>query len=145
MSKKPTHPNTLKALKDNAAPQFNSETARLAQQKSLETRRRNKEAREALKNTAAAFKKAAKDIADDVPTAMEILNLQMVKALASDDHDTVIELAKVLAEYQAPKLARTENTNVEISTEDLSDEELDAKLRAFLDKDDKDDEEDDDE
>lgn len=132
MGKKSTHPNSLAALKANAAPQFNSETAKAAQEKSLETRRRNKEIREALKATAGAYKKAAKEIADDVPSAMEILNLQMVKAMAAEDHDQVIELAKILAEYQAPKLARTENTNVEISAEELTDEELEAKLKSFL-------------
>lgn len=143
MSKKGMHPNSIAALKSGAAPEFNSETAKIAAQKSAEVRRRNKEAREALKLTASTFKKAAKDIADDVPSAIEILNLQMVKALAQDDHDTVIELAKVLAEYQAPKLARTENTNLEVTADELSDEELEAKLKAFLDK--PDDEDDDDE
>jgi len=136
MSKKGMHPNSLAALKKGAAPEFNSETAKIAAAKSAEVRRRNKEARDALKATASNFKKVAKELSDDVPSAIEILNLQMVKALANDDTDMVIELAKVLAEYQAPKLARTENTNVEVSADDLSDEELEAKLKAFLKDDD---------
>lgn len=139
MSKKGTHPNSIAALKEHAAPVFTSATAKAAQEKSLEVRRRNKEAREQLKLVASTFKKAAKDISDDVPTAMEILNLQMIKALAADDTDTAIELAKILAEYQAPKLARTENTNLEVAADDLSDEELEAKLKQFMNNKDEDD------
>jgi len=52
----------------------------------------------------------------------------MIKAVAKDDLDTALEIAKTLAEFEAPKLARIDQTNVEISAEDLSDEELQELL-----------------
>lgn len=128
------HPNSMKVWMENSTkgPPFTSETAKLAQKKSVEARRRNKEAKQALRLAAATWKDAAEDIKDAIPDAISVLNVQMVKALADGDTDQAIDLAKILAEYQAPKLARTENTNVEISADEMSDEELEAKLAELV-------------
>jgi len=138
MAKHKIHPNSLANLKAHAAPQFTSETAKAASAKGAAVRKANKEAREQLQATVKAYKSLSKDVIDDMPSALDILNLQLVKALQGDDQDMVVELAKVIAEYQAPKLARRENTNVEVSADDLSDEEIHAKLKNYFDKEDDD-------
>lgn len=122
------HPNSLK----NLAPSFTPESAREAQAKSVASRKANKEARERLALTAAELKLDIEAVmeANDL-SAIGVLKLAMVKAISQDDFDTAAELAKTLAEFEKPKLARVDSVNTEVSTDELTDEELDAKLREL--------------
>jgi hypothetical protein len=61
-------------------------------------------------------------------TSLDVLKIMMIKAVSRDDLDTAVDIAKTLAEFEAPKLARVDQTNVEIQAEDLSDEELQELL-----------------
>ena len=110
------HPNSLanlKSWKDSGA----AEAARL---KGLETRRRNKEEREAMKHAVAAFKDLGQA---DLPPAVEVLRIAMTKAIAASDMDEATRLAALIAPYETPKLASQEITQNVTMTEQ-SDEEL---------------------
>lgn len=130
MSKK-MHPNSLA----NLAPVFNADNARENQAKSVASRKANAEARKRLALTAAELKMDVKALMEENEvSALDVLKLSMIKAVASDDIDQAVDIAKALAEFEAPKLNRVEQRNVELKAEDLSDEELDAKLKELLDK-----------
>ena len=123
-----TMPFNKKSLK-NLADGWTTESAREAQKKGVATRKANKEAREAAKMSMAEWKLYKTDVLDSTDmTSIDVLKVMMIKAVAKDDLDTALEMAKTLAEFEAPKLARIDQTNVEISAEDLSDEELQELL-----------------
>lgn len=125
MSKKEPHPNSLK----NLAPMFTKENAREMQKKGAEVRKANKAAREALKMTAWEFSQYKKELEDVDISAETMLKVQMMKAYEEGDDDRATDIAKALVEFEKPKLARVDQTNMEVSTEDLTDEELDALLK----------------
>lgn len=128
---KNVHPNSLA----NLAPVFDSQKAREAQKKSVAARKANKEARERLKLTAAELKMDVQELmAENNVTALDVLRLSMVKAVANDDMDQAIDIAKAIAEFETPKLGRVEQTNIEVKADDLTDEELDAKLKELMGK-----------
>jgi hypothetical protein len=52
----------------------------------------------------------------------------MVRAIQYGDPAEASKLAATIAEYQQPKLQRTENINTNINLEDLTDEELAQQL-----------------
>ena len=122
-----THPNSLKNLK----PAWTSESAREAQKNSVKARKANAEARAALKMTAHEFSKYKEEMKDVEVSAVNMLEVLMMKAFQEDDFDTAADLAKSLAEFQTPKLARTESTIKEVDADELTDEELEAKLREL--------------
>lgn len=127
------HPNSLANLK--LAPQFNSENAKEAQRKSVESRKANAEARKRLQLTAQELKMDVKELmAEHSVSALDVLRLAMVKAISNDDMDQAIDIAKSIAEFETPKLGRVEQTNIEVKAEDMSDEELNAKLKALMEK-----------
>ena len=120
------HPNSLKNLR----PSWTTESAREAQKNSVAARKANKEAREHLKLTASELKLDIEAVmADNDLSSIGVLKLAMLKAIQSDDFDTAADLAKTLAEFEAPKLARIEQTVEEVNASDMTDEELEAALR----------------
>ena len=122
-----THPNSLKNLK----PAWTSESAREAQKNSVKARKANAEARAALKMTAHEFSKYKEEMKDVEVSAVNMLEVLMMKAFQEEDFDTAADLAKSLAEFQTPKLARTESTIKEVDADELTDEELEEKLREL--------------
>tara|TARA_R110000765_G_scaffold400561_1_gene495637 strand:+ start:31 stop:435 length:405 start_codon:yes stop_codon:yes gene_type:complete len=123
------HPNSLKQLK----PYMDSEKAREMQAKGAETRRQNKALREAMKLSAAEFKKIRDDIITEMPTAVEILKVQLIKAMQVEDQETIERLAIALAEYEQPKLQRVDQTTRNLDTTAMSEEELDRKIKELSD------------
>ncbi len=124
------HPNSLKNLK----PMWTSDSAREAQKNSVIARKANAEARAALKLTAVEFAKYKEDLKDVEISAEAMLKVLMMKAFENDDLDTAADLAKSLVEFEKPKLARVDQTNTEITAEDLTDEELEARIKSALEK-----------
>ena len=111
---------------------WTSETAKEAQKKSVEVRMANKEAREQLKMTMNEWKKYKDEVLHEADmSSIDVLKILMMKALSNDDFDTAADLAKSLAEFEQPKLARIDQTNTEITTEELTDEELEKKLKEL--------------
>tara|TARA_R110002167_G_scaffold172855_3_gene371204 strand:- start:4993 stop:5436 length:444 start_codon:yes stop_codon:yes gene_type:complete len=129
IKKKQQHPNSLA----NLAPRFTPENAKEAQLKAAAARKINREARERLSLTAAELKMDADQLmAVNNLTALDVMRLSMVKAIANGDTDQAVDIAKALAEFETPKLGRIEQTNIEVKAEDMSDEELDAKLKLLI-------------
>ena len=112
---------------------MDTEKAREMQAKGVETRRRNKELREAMKLSAAEFRKIRDDIITEMPTAVEILKVQLIKAMQVGDQETIERLAIALAEYEQPKLQRIDQTTKNIDTTSMSEEELDRKIKELSD------------
>lgn len=123
------HPNSLKQLK----PYMDSAKAREMQAKGAETRRRNKALREAMKLSAAEFKKIRDDIITEMPSAVDILKVQLVKAMQVEDQETIERLAIALAEYEQPKLQRIDQTTKNLDASELSEEELARKIKELTD------------
>ena len=125
------HPNSLK----NLTAAWNSETAAEASKLGLAKRKANKLAREQLKMSMADWKAYQSDVLEDKDLgAVDVLKVLMHKALMNDDFDTAADLAKTLAEFEKPKLARVEQKVEEVSTDQLSDEELDKLLKDAVKK-----------
>ena len=123
-----SHPNSLK----NLASSFTKENAKEMQAKGVEKRKANALAREHLKMSMKDWKAYKEDVLDEVEmSSIDILKILMMKALDADDLDTAADLAKSLSEFEKPKLSRIESKIEEVKTEDLSDEELDEKLRTL--------------
>ena len=122
------HPNSLK----NLSPAWTTESAREAQKNSVAARKANSEARAALKLTAKQFEDYKKEVLQETNvSSLDVLKILMLKALDNNDLDTAADLAKSLAEFEAPKLARVDQTSTEIDSSELSDEEIDEKLKAL--------------
>ena len=123
------HPNSLANLRPN----WDKEAANAAREKGLEVRRANKEAREKMKMTVAEWKKWKEDVVEGNEFgALDLLRIQMLKFFEEGDVDSAVDIAKTLAEFEQPKLARVDQTNTELSHEDLSDEELNEKIKRLL-------------
>ena len=131
MSNRGKNPNSIAALKAHAAPQFTKETAAAAREKGLETRRRQKAEREALKEFAKGYKDYSQ-VASDAPLAVEVLRLSMMQALKDGDYDKAEDLATKLAPYETAKKASVESTNIEITYDQLTKEELMSKAQEYL-------------
>ena len=83
----------------------------------------------------ADWKSYQSEVLDDKDLgAVDVLKVLMHKALMNDDFDTAADLAKTLAEFEKPKLARIEQKVEEVSTDELSDEELDKLLKEAVKK-----------
>ena len=121
------HPNSLKQLR----PYMDSEKAKQMQAKGAEKRRQNRALREAMKLSASEFKKIRDDIINEMPSAVDILKVQLVKAMQVEDQDTIERLAIALAEYEQPKLQRIDQTTLAVNADELSEEELAAKIREL--------------
>ena len=63
-----------------------------------------------------------------MPSAVDILKVQLVKAMQVEDQETIERLAIALAEYEQPKLQRIDQTNLSLDTSELSEEELQKKI-----------------
>jgi len=122
------NPNSLKNLK----PMWTSESAREAQKNSVKARKANAEARAQLKLTMNEWKKYKEDVlAEADMSSIDVLKILMMKALQEDDLDTAADLAKSLAEFEAPKLARVDQTTTEVDASELTEEELEEKLKQL--------------
>ena len=73
----------------------------------------------------------ADDSLADLPTGLAMMQIMMIRAIQDGDPAEAAKLAATIAEYQQPKLQRTENINTNINLEDLTDEEL-AQQMAII-------------
>ena len=126
------NPNSLK----NLAPLFNKDNAKEMQQKGAVVRKANKEAREALKMSAWEFSQFRETLQDVEISAEMMLKVLMMRAYEEGDSDTAADLAKALVEFEKPKLARIDQTNTDLTAEDLSDEEIDKLLKKHTEEND---------
>jgi len=118
------HPNSLAQLR----PVIDSDRAREMQAIGAEKRRENKALREAMRLSASEFKKIKEEVIADMPSAVDILKVQLVKAMQIEDQESIERLAIALAEYEQPKLQRIDQTNLDLDTSELSEEDLQKKI-----------------
>ena len=123
-----THPNSLKNLK----PAWTACDAREAQKAGVAKRKANKLARETLKMSIESWKGLQDEIKEDGISAVDLLKVLMHQKLEEGDTDTAIDIAKSVAEFEQPKLARVESKVEEVKSTDLTDEELDARLKELM-------------
>ena len=102
-----------------------SELGRLGALKREENRAERKRIREHLK----FFKEEAFEMANEVPDGFTVMKSAMAMAIANGDMDSVLILAKEIAEYERPKLQRQEIDQRVRTSKDLTDEELEELLR----------------
>ena len=72
------------------------------------------------------------ELKNDNVSSIDLLKVMMMQKLDEGDHDTAIDIMKTLAEFERPKLARIESKVEEVKADDLSDEELDARLQKLM-------------
>ncbi len=118
-------PNSLKNLKVITNPDM----ARDYQARSVESRKRNSEAIKALTEEFNCSADVVKKVLAGVDIkAIDVLRMSMMHALSQDNYEDAARYAKEIAEFEAPKLARLEQTNIS-RVEDLTDEELQKILK----------------
>ena len=86
-----------------------------------------------MKLSASEFRKIRDEIITEMPTAVEILKVQLIKAMQLEDQDTIERLAIALAEYEQPKLQRVDQTTRNLDTSELTEDELDQKIKELSD------------
>ena len=82
-----------------------------------------------MKLTVSEFKTLKDDLdLDQAPSALEFLKFQMVRLMSDGKYDEAAEVAKTIAEYEAPKLSRVDQSTLNLDTGDLSDEQLQEEM-----------------
>ena len=121
------NPNSLKALRP-----WDKDSAKAAQIKGAAQRAINSENRKKLAESLKEFAKVQVEVlADTSMDAVDVLKTIMYHKVADGDYDGAADIAKAIAEYERPKLARTENLNADLNANDLSDEELKEKMEQL--------------
>ena len=127
LTKKPKIAITESSLA-NLKPRGDKEHMKMMSGKSIEKRRSNKEAREKMKETVEILKYLSDGVISNMPSGLTVMQIMMLRAIQDGDPAEASKLAATIAEYQQPKLQRTENINTNINLEDLTDEELAQQL-----------------
>ena len=112
----------------NLKPKWDNDHMKKMAAKSLEKRRANRDAREKMKETVGILKYLSDGVMSEMPTGLTVMQIMMVRAIQDGDPAEAAKLAATIAEYQQPKLQRTENINTNINMEDLTDDELALQL-----------------
>ena len=125
--KKKIHPNSLANLK----PRHDKEHMAMMKEKADEARIRNNEMKENMKDVLALVNNLSDSLVDSIPKGLTVMKLAMIKAISADDMVEASRLASIVAEYEQPKLQRTENVNTNFDYTDLTDEELE-RIKSVL-------------
>tara|TARA_R110000851_G_scaffold41082_9_gene103347 strand:+ start:2110 stop:2529 length:420 start_codon:yes stop_codon:yes gene_type:complete len=113
----------------NLKPIYGADRAREMQKRSAESRTLNAEIRSKMKLTVQEFKAMKEDLdMSDAPSALEFLKFHMVKLMSDAKYDEAAEVAKSIAEYEAPKLSRVDQSTLNLDSGDLTDEQLDEEM-----------------
>ena len=124
------HPNSLK----NLVGAWDSESAKEAQLLGAKKRTANAKLRNELKASMKQWKEMQEDLSQNKLDSVEVLRIVAHQKLEDGDTDGAVDIFKSIAEYEKPKLARVESKVEEIKADELTDEELNAKLNELLGK-----------
>ena len=122
--KKKIHPNSLANLK----PRHDKEHMAMMSQKATEARIKNEQMKEQLKDVLNLVNNLSDSLMDSIPKGLTVMKLAMLKSISEDDMVEAARLASIVAEYEQPKLQRSENVNTNFDYTDLTDEELQAEI-----------------
>ena len=109
----------------------NPERARELQKKGVEQRKRNKERLQSLQSFVQDLDKIGVDLGDHAPKGIDMLRFCMIKAMHDEDFEQVAAYAEKIAQYETPKLAATQVTEITRDLSDLTDEEFAAELKKL--------------
>ena len=113
---------------DNLKP-WNPDTAREAQLKSAESRKRNRLVREQMVDVAKALKSLAED--GEAISAVDVMRVNMITMQQQGDLKGASDLAAKIAPYESPTLSKVESRNENINLADLTDEEFAEELKKL--------------
>jgi len=122
--KKKIHPNSLANLK----PRHDKEHMAMMSQKATEARIKNERMKEQMKDVLNLVNNLSDSLMDSIPKGLTVMKLAMLKSISEDDMVEAARLASIVAEYEQPKLQRSENVNTNFDYTDLTDEELQAEI-----------------
>ena len=122
--KKKIHPNSLANLK----PRHDKEHMAMMSQKATEARIKNEQMKEQMKDVLNLVNNLSDSLMDSIPKGLTVMKLAMLKSISEDDMVEASRLASIVAEYEQPKLQRSENVNTNFDYTDLTDEELQAEI-----------------
>lgn len=125
--KKKIHPNSLANLK----PRHDKEHMAMMTEKATEARIKNEKMKEEMKDVLALVNNLSDSLMESIPKGLTVMKLAMIKAISSDDMVEAARLASIVAEYEQPKLQRSENVNTNFDYTDLTDEELQAEINRL--------------
>ena len=122
--KKKIHPNSLANLK----PRHDKEHMAMMSQKATEARIKNEQMKERMKDVLNLVNNLSDSLMDSIPKGLTVMKLAMLKSISEDDMVEASRLASIVAEYEQPKLQRSENVNTNFDYTDLTDEELQDEI-----------------
>ena len=125
--KKKIHPNSLANLK----PRHDKEHMQMMSEKATEARLKNEAMKEQMGDVLKLVNNLSDSLMDSIPKGLTVMKLAMLKAISSDDMVEAARLASIVAEYEQPKLQRTENVNTNFDYTDLTDEELAEEMQRL--------------
>ena len=122
--KKKIHPNSLANLK----PRHDKEHMAMMKQKADEARIKNEKMKEQMQDVLKLVNNLSDSLMDSIPKGLTVMKLAMLKSISEDDMVEASRLAAVVAEYEQPKLQRSETINSNFDNTDLTDEELQKEI-----------------
>jgi hypothetical protein len=122
--KKKIHPNSLANLK----PRHDKEHMAMMKQKADEARIKNEKMKEQMQDVLKLVNNLSDSLMDSIPKGLTVMKLAMLKSISEDDMVEASRLAAVVAEYEQPKLQRSETINTNFDYTDLTDEELQKEI-----------------
>ena len=122
--KKKIHPNSLANLK----PRHDKEHMAMMKQKADEARIKNDKMKEQMQDVLKLVNNLSDSLMDSIPKGLTVMKLAMLKSISEDDMVEASRLAAVVAEYEQPKLQRSETINTNFDYTDLTDEELQKEI-----------------
>lgn len=125
--KKKIHPNSLANLK----PRHDKEHMQMMKKKADEIREKNEAMKEQMKDVLSLVNNLSDSLVDSIPKGLTVMKLAMIKAISNDDMVEASRLASIVAEYEQPKLQRTENVNTNFDFTDLTDDELAEEMKRL--------------
>ena len=129
--KRKVHPNSLKNLR----PRIDNTHMKKMTDRHMDLAKRSREAKDEMMITARALKSISKAVLPDIPNSLTVMKIAMMKALTEDNMSEASRLATIIAEYEQPKLQRTENINTNFDFSDLTDEELQKQIEELTNND----------
>lgn len=125
--KKKIHPNSLANLR----PRHDKEHMQMMKKKADEARAKHEAMKENMKDVLKLVNNLSDDLMESIPKGVTVMKLAMIKAISADDMVEAARLASIVAEYEQPKLQRTENINTNFDYSDLTDEELAEEMKRL--------------
>jgi|TARA_B110000858_G_C17786539_1_gene467547 hypothetical protein len=122
--KKKIHPNSLANLK----PRHDKDHMKMMSDKATEARLKNDRMKEQMGDVLKLVNNLSDSLMDSIPKGLTVMKLAMIKAISADDMVEAARLASIVAEYEQPKLQRSENINTNFDYSDLTDEELASEM-----------------